>query len=389
MNQPRIFLDYASTTPVDPRVLDKMLPYFSQKFGNPSSIHYFGQEADSAIEDAREKVALLLNCNPKEIIFTSGGSESDNLAIRGTAFAARIKKNASKILISPVEHQAVTKTAIHLSKYYGFEVEFLPVDRYGLVNPEEVAKRLGKHVALVSIIYANNEIGTINPIKEIGEICRSFDVPFHTDAVQAGGYLSVDVNSLNVDLASFGAHKFYGPKGVGVLYIRHGIPILSMNTGGGQEYGLRAGTHNVPYIVGFAEALQIAQEERETRSKYLISLRDHLIGKILEEIPNSQLTGHPTLRLPNHSSFVFKDIDGNALLTLLDIAGYACSSGSACKSGNPEPSEVLTALGYPREWALGSLRVTMGNGTSPDHINSFLTCLVEKFKQLRSTSFIR
>ena len=375
MSEQKIYLDYAATTPVDPRILDAMLPYFMDDFGNPSSVHTFGQRAEAALEDSRENIAHILGCRSNEIIFTSCGSESDNLAIRGTALAARKIRQANHILISPVEHHAVTRTAQQLAELHNFEVEFLPVDSYGMVYPESVAERIRSDTALVSILYANNEIGTINPISEIGLICRSAGIPFHTDAVQAAAYLPIEVASLNVDLLSIGAHKFYGPKGIGALYIRKGTPILPVQTGGSQEFSLRAGTHNIPFIVGLVAALELAQQERDLRTTKLSPLRDRLIGQILEDIQSSQLSGHPIFRLPNHASFVFYNVDGNLLLTLLDVAGFACSSGSACKTGNPEPSDVLLALGFSREWALGSLRVTLGQATSKQEIELFLEVL--------------
>ena len=371
----RIYLDYAATTPVDERVVNAMLPYFNQVFGNPSSIHTFGQQAEAAVEDARETIAHILNCNVKEVIFTSCGSESDNLALRGVALAARQQRGANHILISPVEHHAVSHTAQQLAELYGFELEYLPVDSYGMVSPDGVASRIRPDTALVSVIYANNEIGTINPISEIGEVCRNSGVPFHTDAVQAAAHLPIDVRSLNVDLLSIGAHKFYGPKGVGALFIREGTPILPAQTGGGQEFGLRSGTHNVPYIVGMAKAFSLAQIEREENSNRLRTMRDHLVGSLLEEIPESLLTGHPVNRLPNHASFVLRGVDGNELLMMLDLQGFACSSGSACKTGDPEPSEVLTALGLDRDWALGSLRVTLGHDTTVEKVEAFLNSL--------------
>jgi len=381
----KTYLDYAATTPVDPRVLDKMLPYFNQIFGNSSSVHAFGQQAEDALESSREQVAQSMNCIPDEIIFTSCGSESDNLAIRGAALAARNLKGANKILISPVEHHAVSRTAEQLANLYGFDLEFLPVDRYGMVQPEEVTSHLTSDVAVVSVIFANNEIGTINPIAEIGKYCQEKGIVFHTDAVQAAAYIPMDTSVLNVDLLSIGAHKFYGPKGVGALYIRKETPLIPSQTGGGQEFGLRAGTHNIPYIVGLAEGLKIAQAELRSRTEFLLPLRDRLIGTILEEIPDSQLTGHPDQRLPNHASFVFKDVDGNSLLMLLDMAGFACSSGSACKTGNPEPSEVLTALGLSLDWAMGSLRVTLGVGTTPADIDFFLDKLPKIILEARSS----
>ena len=371
----KVYLDYAATTPVDPRVLEVMLPYFSQVFGNSSSVHSYGQQAESALEEARLAVASGLNCQPDEVIFTSCGSESDNLALRGTAFARRGLTNADHILISPVEHHAVTRTAQQLARLHGFGVEYLPVDETGMVDPAVVAERIKTTTALVSVIYANNEIGTINPISEIGKICRERGVPLHTDAVQAAAYLPVDVQELNVDLLALGAHKFYGPKGVGALYIRKGTPIVPVLTGGGQESGLRAGTHNIPYITGLAEAFRLTQSEREQRIASLQPLRDRIIGRVLEEIPNTRLTGAIDQRLPNHASFVFQGVDGNTLLMLLDVEGFACSSGSACKTGDPEPSDVLTALGLARDWALGSLRVTLGATSTPAEVESFLAVL--------------
>ena len=379
----RTYLDHAATTPVDPRVLDAMLPYFREAFGNPSSIHRYGQQAEAAVESARETVASLLNCRLDEIIFTSCGSESDNLALRGAALAMREKTGANWVLTSHAEHHAVSRTAEQMEKHYGFQVEWLETDEHGVVHPGTVEKAVCKDTALVSVMYANNEIGTINPIAGIAAVCRAHGVPFHTDAVQAAAYLSVDVQSLGVDLLSLGAHKFYGPKGIGSLYVRKGISLLPVQTGGGQEFGLRAGTQNVPYIVGFAEALRLAVEERQARSAHVKPLQDRIIGTVLEEIPGSHLTGHPEKRLPNHASFVFEDVDGNLLLTLLDAAGFACSSGSACKTGNPQPSEVLSSLGLPRSWALGSLRVTLGVDTLPTHVDAFLQTLPSLVERAR------
>ena len=381
----KIYLDYAATTPVDPRVLDAMMPYFSASFGNPSSVHRYGQIAEAAIDSAREKVAVALNCRSDEIIFTSCGSESDNLALRGVALAMREKSGADWIITSKAEHHAVSKTAEQLEKYYGFKVEWLDVDEHGMVSPEAVEKAICNKTALVSVMYANNEIGTINPIKEIAEICLKNNILLHTDAVQAAAYLPLDVKNLGADLISLGGHKLYGPKGVGALYVRKGLELVPHLTGGGQENGLRAGTQNVPYIVGFAEALKLAVEEREARTAHVKPLRDRIIGNILETIPEAKLTGHLESRLPNHASFAFKDVDGNLLLTLLDAAGFACSSGSACKTGNPEPSEVMAAIGLSREWGLGSLRVTLGVNTTANDVDNFLKALpslVDQTKKL-------
>ena len=382
-----IFLDHASTTPVDPRVVDDMMPYFNQCYGNSSSIHHYGQQAERTLEDSRQVVAELLGAQPREIIFTSCGSESDNLALRGVAFAERNQRGAAHILISPVEHQAISNTASQLNDLHGFEVEKIPVDQYGMVSPDDLASRIRQDTAIVSVIHANNEIGTINPIEEIGEICRTRGVPFHTDAVQGAAHLPVNVESLNIDLMSIGAHKFYGPKGVGVLYVREGTPVVPLLTGGGQENNLRAGTHNVPYIVGLAKAFELAQEGHQDRLDHYLSMRDQIINRILDLVPSSKLTGHPVKRLPNHASFVFNDVDGNTLLMMLDAAGYSCSSGSACKTGDSEPSDVLLTLGYPRDWALGSLRVSLGQMTTINEIEGFLETLPNLIQQVRALKY--
>jgi cysteine desulfurase len=382
----KTYLDYAATTPVDERVMQVMLPFFSDMFGNPASVHTFGQKAEAFLEGAREILADILGSSPNEVVFTSCGTESDNLALRGAALAARENRGANHILISAVEHHAVSRTSEQLAALHGFEVEYLPMDETGRVCADEIDRCLRPETALVSVIYANNEIGTINPIDEIGRVCRENGVIFHSDAVQAPAYLPVDVDELKVDLLSLGAHKFYGPKGIGALYVREGTPLLPVQTGGGQERGLRAGTSNIPYIVGMAEAIRLAHAEREENIERLLPMRDHLIGEILEVVPDSRLTGHPEQRLPNHASFAFKDLDGNDLLMMLDNAGFACSSGSACKTGDPEPSEVLTALGLQHKWALGSLRVTLGKGTVSEEIEAFLTVLpnlVERARRLK------
>ena len=380
-----IYLDYAATTPLDKRVLDVMMPYFSEAFGNPSSIHRFGQKADNAVDEAREKIAKALNCKASEIIFTSGGSEADNLALRGVMMARR--DSTKWLLTAKTEHPAVSKTAEQLEKEYNFLLEWLDVNEHGVITAESLNKAVCNNTSLASVMYANNEIGTINPIADLAQIAKANNILFQTDAVQAAAYLDVNVEKLDVDLMSLGGHKFYGPKGVGALYVRKGTKLIPHLTGGSQEFSLRAGTHNVPYIVGFAEALRLAAEEREQRTNHVKPLRDHIIGNILETIPDSQLTGHPEQRLPNHASFVFKDVDGNLLLQMLDSAGFACSSGSACKTGNPEPSEVITALGHSSDWALGSLRVTLGKDSTAEHVDSFIKTLpdlVEKARKLNN-----
>jgi cysteine desulfurase len=372
----RVYLDYAATTPVDDRVIRVMLPYFNDVFGNPSSIHFWGQKADYALEESRRIVADLLGAKPEEIIFTAHGTESDNLALRGVSLEQKRKRAANHILISPVEHHAVTETIHSLSREHGFEVEFLSVDEFGRVDVRDLETRIRPDTALVSVVYANNEIGTINPIDEIGKVCNAKGVPFHSDAVQAAAHLPLDMRTDHVDLLAIGAHKFYGPKGVGALFVRKGLAITPTMTGGKQERGLRAGTQNVPLIVGLAEAFRITRAEMGDRNKNLTEMRNFLIQGVLTGIPDSRLTGHPEFRLPNHASFVFEGVDGNLLLTQLDAEGFACSSGSACKVGIPKPSEVLTAIGLDKKWALGSLRVTLGRQTSFGQIKSFLQVLL-------------
>jgi len=382
----QIYLDYAATTPVDERVFEAMQPYFSIAYGNPSSIHAYGQRAERAVDAAREVVAGVLGCSPDEIIFTSCGTESDNLALRGAAYAGRERTGARRILTTQAEHHAVSRTSQQLEAQHGFAVSWLELDEHGGVRPDTVKKAVSGDVILVSVMYGNNEIGTINPISEIAEVCRAEGVLLHTDAVQAAAYLPLDVRKLGVDLMSLGGHKFHAPKGVGALYVRRGTRLLPSQTGGSQEFGLRAGTQNVPLIVGFAKALELVDQEREQRVRHAKAWRDHIIGSLLEQVPDSRLTGDPENRLPNHASFAFKHVDGNLLLVLLDGAGFACSSGSACKTGDPEPSDVLTSIGLPREWGLGSLRVTVGRATSAAEVEAFLSALpplVEKARALK------
>lgn len=371
-----IYLDYAATTPIDERVIAVMLPLLENVFGNPSSLHAFGQQAERVLEESRSSLAENLGAQPAELIFTSCGSESDNLALRGTAFARRELGGFKRILISPLEHPAVTKTAWQLADQHGFEVVILPVDHTGRVIPKGLEEQLRDQPALVSVMAANNEIGTINPIRELGGLCRQHGVPFHTDAVQYGAHFPLNVEDLQVDLLSLGAHKLYGPKGVGALYIRQGTPLQPIQTGGSQEFGLRAATENIPLIAGMAEAFRLVREESARRQEYLIPLRDQIIAGVLENVPDSQLTGGGLdQRLPNHASFVFQDLDGNLLIQVLDSEGFACSSGSACKTGDPQPSSVLTSLGYDPGWSLGSLRVTLGKDTTRDEVERFLGIL--------------
>lgn len=383
----RIYLDFAATTPVDQRVIDTMLPYFKETFGNPSSMHRFGQVSEKALDESRRSIAANLGADPSEVIFTSCGSESDNLAIRGAAFARRAKYGHKHILISPIEHPAVQATVAQLVEMHGFEVSYLPVDQQGQTDHENLANYLRKDTALVSIMAANNEIGTILNLREIAEACRERGIPFHTDAVQYAAHHRINVHTLGVDLLSLGAHKFYGPKGVGALYVRSGTELLPSQTGGSQEFGLRAATENIPLIAGMAKAYQLVQEEGTERQEHMVSLRDQIIEFVLDKIPNSQLTGaEPPNRLPNHASFVFEDLDGNLLIQVLDSEGFACSSGSACKTGDPKPSSVLTSLGYPPQWALGSLRVTLGKDTSQAEVDLFLKILPGCIQRVREVS---
>jgi cysteine desulfurase len=369
-----VYLDFAATTPVDPEVLDAMLPYFTEQFGNPSSIHEHGRKAEAAVEEARSIIADLMSCDPSEIIFTSGGSESDNLALRGTALQRRQEVGANRIVISPVEHDAVQKTAKQLRDLYNFQLDFIPVDGDGKVIICEFEKMIDRGIAVVSVIYGNNEIGTVNPIDEIGQICKYHGIPFHTDAVQAMGYIDIKASNF-VSLLSAGAHKFYGPKGVGFLYKKKPLRLYSTQTGGAQESGLRAGTHNVPYIVGMAKALQITRTHQADYSKHYMLLRNLLIAGVTKSIPTAMLTGSREDRLSNHSSFVFSGVDGNDLVMVLDLEGFSCSSGSACKTGNPEPSEVLLAIGMDPILAKGSLRVTVGRTTTVDQVNQLVNTL--------------
>ncbi|MGD9047372.1 MAG: cysteine desulfurase NifS [Anaerolineae bacterium] len=381
-----VYLDHAATTAVDPRVVEAMLPYWTQHYGNASSVYTLGREAHRALDQARQTVAEILNCTPRELIFTSCGTESDNLALRGVAFERRHRAQKNHIISSPIEHHAIAHTAEQLEKQFGFEITYVPVDRYGMVDPGDVAQAIRPDTAIISIMYANNEVGTIEPISEIGEIARAQKIPFHTDAVQAGGSLSLDVKALNVDMMSLSAHKFYGPKGVGVLYARRGVPFLPMQTGGGHERKRRAGTENVPYIVGLATALELAHKELEESDERITRLRDKLIAGVLERIPDSQLSGHPTQRLANNASFLFKYVEGESILLNLDLLGIAASSGSACTSGSLEPSHVLTAMGFPHEVAHGSLRLSLGKENTDQDVDYVLETLPGIVAKLREMS---
>jgi cysteine desulfurase len=377
-----IYLDHAATTPVDPRVVEAMLPYFSQAYGNASSIYALGRAAHKALDEAREKIAAILGCRPTELIFTGGGSESDNLAIKGVAQASQKKGN--HIITSAIEHHAVLHTCQYLEKF-GYAITYLPVDRFGRVNPADVERAITDRTILVSIMYANNEVGTIQPLSEISQVCRARRIPFHTDAVQAGGALDLNVNRLGIDLLSLSAHKFYGPKGVGVLYIRQGTRILPQLQGGSQERNRRAGTENVAGIVGMGEALRLAYEDGEQTNSRLCALRDQLIERLLT-IPGAHLTGHPTERLPNNASFCFEGIEGESVLLNLDMLGIAASSGSACTSASLDPSHVLLALGIPVELAHGSLRLTLGKENTQQDVDTIAEALPGIIEKLRALS---
>lgn len=385
MTQRCIYLDHAATTPVDEQVLATMLPYFSEQFGNPSSIHRIGRAALESLDEAREAVADVLGASRKEIIFTSGGSEADNLAIKGAALAQRQAGKGAHLITSAIEHHAVLHAFEYLQAL-GFETTVLPVDQNGIVSPADLQAALRPDTVLVSIMYANNEIGTIQPIAELGAICREHGVPFHTDAVQAAGSLPLDVNKLNVDLLSLTAHKFYGPKGVGVLYARRGTPLLPQSNGGGQERRRRAGTENVAGIVGMAAALRLAEEQRLHYVAHCTALREQLVAGILERIPRATLNGHPTQRLPNNVNVAIDDVEGESILLLLDQHGIAASSGSACTSGSLEASHVLLALGLSPERAIGSVRFTIGRTTTADDIAYVHDVLPGLIDQLRSVS---
>ncbi len=376
-------MDHAATTYVKKEVLDEMLPYFSETFGNPSSIHIFGRDARKAVDLARERIANGLNASVDEIYFTGGGSESDNWAIKGVALANRKKGN--HIITTKIEHHAVLHTCEYLEKH-GFEVTYLPVDRYGLVTKEQVLSAITDKTILVTIMFANNEIGTIQPIKEIAEVVKDKGVYFHTDAVQAVGNVPIDVKDLNVDLLSLSGHKIYGPKGVGVLYIKKGVKIDPVLHGGAQENNRRAGTENVPGIVGTGKAVELACRDLDKRIDKLTRLRERLIDGIMSTIPHTILNGHRQRRLPGNVNMCFEYIEGESLLLSLDLEGVACSSGSACTSGSLDPSHVLLALGLPHEIAHGSLRLTLGDDNTQEDVDYVLEKLPGIVNRLRRMS---
>jgi len=375
-------MDYAAATYVRFEVKKTMGKYFSEEFGNPSSFNAIGLSAKNAVESSREKIAKILGCSQKEVIFTGSGTESINLAIKGIANA--MKNKGKHIITSKVEHHAALNTCKFLEEN-GFEVTYLDTDRYGLVHSKDVEKAIRKDTILITIMYANNEIGTINPISEIGRIARKHNIPFHTDACQAAGFLDINVNRLNVDLMTINSGKIYGPKGIGLLYVKKGILIEPLIHGGGQEFGLRSGTENVPYIVGFAKALELAQKEKNKESKRLKKLRDMLIKKLLK-IPKTILNGHPKKRLPNNVNITFLDVEGEALLLLLNEYGIYAATGSACASEKLEPSHVILAIGLPYEAAHGSIRFTLGKKTTRQDIDKVAGVLPKLVENLRCIS---
>ena len=379
----RIYLDYAATTPTHPEVLKAMLPYFTEAFGNPSSIYSCGQEAKGAVEEARAKVAGLIGARDEEIVFTSGGTEADNFALKGVAFANEGKGN--HIITTSIEHHAVLETCKFLERR-GFSVTYLPVDKYGLVDPDDVRKAITEKTILISVMHANNEVGTIEPIAEIGKIAREAGVYFHTDAVQTVGHIPVDVNELGVSLLSISAHKLYGPKGVGALYIRKGTKLVSFMHGGEQERGRRAGTENVPGIVGFGKAAELAGQEMNEEAERLTRLRDKLIQGLLERIDHIHLNGHPVKRLPNNVNISVDFVEGESMCLNLDLEGICASTGSACSSGSLEPSHVLLAMGLHHEQAHGSLRFTLGKWTTEEEIERVLEVLSRVVAKLRAMS---
>jgi len=378
-----IYMDNSATTQVKQEVLDEMLPYFNINYGNPSSIYTLGSKSKNAIEIARERVAKAIGANTNEIFFTAGGSESDNWALKGIAYANRKKGN--HIITSKIEHHAILHTCQYLEKE-GFKVTYLDVDKYGTVDLEQLKNSITDDTILISIMFANNEIGTIQPIKEIGRIAKEKGIYFHTDAVQAIGHVKIDVDDLNIDLLSMSAHKFYGPKGVGALYIRKGVKIDSLIAGGAQERNRRAGTENVPGIVGMGKAIELAYENLEESNVKLIKLRDRMISKIFDRIDYVRLNGHPTNRLPGNVNVCFEFIEGESLLLSLDMEGIAASSGSACTSGSLEPSHVLLAIGLPHEIAHGSLRLSLGDFNTEEEVDYVVDKLVEIVSRLRAMS---
>jgi cysteine desulfurase len=379
-----IYLDHAASTPVSADVVETMLPYFNQLYGNASGLHRQARASARAIEEARHTVARVLGCSPAEIVFTACGTESDNLAIRGAAWAAMLAGKGNHLITTPIEHHAVSHTIDQLCTHFGFEQTVVPVDNYGVVDPQAIAAAIRPATILISVMYANNEVGSIQPVSEIGAIARRNNILFHTDAVQAAAYLPLSVDALNVDLLAISGHKIYAPKGVGILYIRKNTPLLPTLTGGGHEQNHRPGTENVPYIVGIAKALEMITNTRDQQSNRQAGLRDRLISGVLSQISGSQLTGHPANRLPNNASFVFEGCEADAILMHLDMAGVQASSGSACTTGMPQPSHVLSAMGVPHTLGLSALRLSLGYHTTAGEIDFVLETLPGIIKKIQA-----
>ncbi|MBI2473425.1 aminotransferase class V-fold PLP-dependent enzyme [Candidatus Uhrbacteria bacterium] len=392
--KPTVYLDHAATTPLDPRVYEAMLPYLTEHFGNPSSFHSIGKTVKDAVDQAREQVAHLLHVRSDEILFTSGGTESDNLAILG--YARKNQEQGKHLITTRIEHHAVLEAMLHLEKKEGFEVTYLETDRDGLISPEQVEAALREDTILVSIMYANNEIGTIEPIAVIGNMIQKWRevrkrpaLKFHTDACQASEYLELDVESLHVDMLTLNGSKMYGPKGIGLLYVKRGIKLQPLQFGGAQERALRPGTENVAGIIGMAKALELAQKDRENESIRLIPLRDRLIEGIQSSLKKTRLNGHPQQRLPNNVNISIMDIEGEALILYLDAHGIYASTGSACTSASLDPSHVILALGLPYEVAHGSVRFTLGHSTTNEDIEYVIQTLPALVQKLRSLSPVR
>ena len=379
----RIYFDHAATTPLDKTVLEKMLPYFTEIYGNANSQHYFGREAVKSVDCARDKIAELIGARPNEVYFTSGGTEADNWALRGIASAYQSK--GKHMIISKIEHAAMITTAQELEKQ-GFEFTYLDVDKEGFVDLDQLEKSIRPDTIFIGVMYANNEVGTIQPIKKIAEIAHKHGIVCFTDCVQAMGAIPTNVKDLGVDMLSFSAHKFYGPKGIGALYIRNGLPVGRIITGGHQERSKRGGTTNVPAVVGFAEALTIAERDLEKNAAYVSSLRDRFIDRVLAEIPYTYLNGHRAQRLPNNADISFKYIEGESILFSLDLAGIAVSSGSACSSGSLDPSHVLLAMGVDEALAHGSIRFTFGKDNTMEQVDYAVDKLKEIVERLRAMS---
>lgn len=381
----RVYMDHAATTPCDPQVVEVMLPYFQQHYGNPSGVHAEGRATRRAVDQARDEVAALLGADSsQEIIFTGSGSEADNIALYGVAHALKERGQGRHIVTTSFEHHAVLHTAQALEEQ-GFSVTYVDPNADGIIEPAAIEAVLQDDTILVSVMLANNEIGTIQPVQAIADLCRERNICVHTDAVQAVGHIPVNVEGLGVDLLSLSAHKFYGPKGIGALYVRHGVPLVPHTHGGGQEMERRAGTENVPAIVGLAKALQLADESLETNMQLLTALRDQLIDTVLQTIPSASLNGHRTQRLPGNAHFSFSHIDGESLLVNLDMRGVAASSGSACSAGSVEPSYVLSAMGLPREEAAQALRLTLGRSTTEEDIQFVVQALQQCIAALQTT----